>query len=57
MIGPGPRSYVYAYVDPVFTSQRYDISISINAREERTCPFFLWLLLILMSTQFSLAYT
>ena len=44
MIGPGlrsTRSYACAYVDPVFTSQRYDISISISTREERTCPFFL----------------
>jgi len=44
--------YACAYVDPIFTSQRYDISIS--TREERTCPFFLCLLLILMLTQFSL---
>ena len=46
MIGPGPRSYACAYVNPVLTSQRFDISISINTREERTCPFFLWLLLL-----------
>ena len=56
MIGPRPCAYACAYVDPVFTSQSYDISVS-TTQEERTlqCPFFFCLML--MSTQFSLAYT
>ena len=57
MIGPSrPCAYlVLIYVDPVFThSQSYDISIS----SRRTyLSVFLVLMLTLMSTQFSLAYT
>ena len=54
MIGPRPCDYACAYVDPVFTSQSYDISISTR----RTNLYvFLVLMLMLMSTQFSLAYT
>ena len=52
MIGPQPCAY--AYVDSVFTSQGYDISISTSIRRTNL-PVFL--VLMLMSTQFSLAYT
>ena len=52
MIGPRLCAYACAYVDPVFTSQSYDISISAR----RTyLPVFLVLILMLMSTQFSFA--
>ena len=54
MIGPLPCAYACAYVDPVFTSQSYDISISISTRRTNLSVF---LVLMLMSTQFSLAYT
>ena len=52
MIGPQP----YAYADPVFSSQSYDISISTSRRRMNLSVFFV-LMLMLMSTQFSLAYT
>ena len=52
MIGPRPC----AYVDPVFTSQRYDISISTSTRRTNL-SVFLVLLLLLTSTQFPLAHT
>ena len=45
-----------AYVDPVFISQSYDISISICTRNTNL-SVFLVLMLKLMSTQFSLAST
>ena len=54
MIGPRPCAYACAYVDPVFTSQSYDISISTGTRRTNLSVF---LVLMLMSTQFSLAYT
>ena len=44
----------YAYVHPVFTSQSYDISISTSTRRANLSVF---LANMLMSTQFSLAYT
>ena len=47
-IGPWPC----AYVDPVFTSQSYDISTSTRRKN-----LSVWHVLMLMSTQFSLAYT
>ena len=56
MIGPRPRAYACAYVDPVFTSQNYDIIISKSTRRTNL-SVFLVLMLMLMSTQFSLAYT
>ena len=56
MIGPRPCAYAYPWVDPVFISQSYDISISTNTRRANL-SVFLVLLLLLMSTQFSLAYT
>ena len=52
MIGPQPC----AYVDPVFTSQSCDKSISTSTRSTNL-SVFLVLMLRLMSTQFSLAYT
>ena len=54
MIGPRPCAYACAYVDPVFTSQSYDISTSTR---RANLSVFLMLMLMLMSTQFSLAYT
>ena len=56
IIGPRPCAYACAYVDPVFTSQSYDISISTTTRRTNL-SVFLVLMLMLMSTQFSLAYT
>ena len=47
MIGPRPCAYACAYVDPVFTSQSYDIRVTY---------LFVFLVLMLVSTQFSLAY-
>ena len=56
MIGPWPCTYACAYINPVFTSQSYDISISTSTRRTNV-PVFFVLMLMLMSTQFSLAYT
>ena len=56
MIGARPCVYACAYVDPVFISQSYDIGISICTRRTNL-SVFLVLMLKLMSTQFSLAYT
>ena len=53
MIGPLPCAYACAYVDPVFTSQSYDISIITSTRTN----LFVYTVLMLMSTQSSLAYT
>ena len=47
-------AYAYAYVDPVFTSQSYDISFSTSTRRTNLSVF---LVPMLMSTPFSLAYT
>ena len=49
-------AYTCAYVDPVFISQSYDISISTSTRRTNLSVFLL-VMLMLMSTQFSLAYT
>ena len=58
MIGPRPCAYARSYVDPVFCSQSYDISISTSARRTNLSVFLVLLyMLMLMSTQFSLAYT
>ena len=54
MIGPRPGAYAHADVDPVFTNQSYDISISTR---RTNLSLFLVLMFMLMSTQFSLAYT
>ena len=54
MIGPRPCAYACAYVDPVFTNQSYNLSISISTRRTNLSVF---LVLIPMLTQFSLAYT
>ena len=56
MTGPLPCAYACAYVDPVFTSQSYDISISTR-RTNLSVFLVLMLMLMLMSTQSSLAYT
>ena len=56
MIGPRPCVYACAYVAPVFTSESYDISITISTRRTNL-SVLLALILMLMSTQFSLAYT
>ena len=51
-------AYTCAYVDPVFISQSYDISISTSTRRTNLSVFLvLMLMLVLLSTQFSLAYT
>ena len=56
MIGPRPCVYACAYVAPVFTSESYDISITISTRGTNL-SVLLVLILMLMSTQFSLANT
>ena len=53
MIGPRPCAYSCAYVDSVFTSQSYDISITISTRRTNL-SVFLVLMLMLMSTHFHL---
>ena len=53
MIGPRPCAYACAYVDPVFTSQSYQINISTSTRRTN---LYVFLVLMLMSTHFSLAY-
>ena len=53
MIGPLPCAYACANVDPVFTSQSYDISRSRSTWTNLS----VFLMLMLMSTQSSLAYT
>ena len=55
MIGPRPCDYACASVDPVFTSQSYDISISTTTGRTNL-SVFLVLILMLISTQVSLAY-
>ena len=55
-IGSRPCTYACAYINPVFTSQSYDISISTSTRRMNWSVFFV-LMPMLMSTQFSLAYT
>ena len=54
MISPLRCAYARAYVDPVFTIQSYDTSISTRGTN---LSVFLVLMLVLMSRQFSLAYT
>ena len=51
MIGPLPCAYACAYVDPVFTSQSYDINISTG---RTNLSVFLVLILMPMSNQSSL---
>ena len=53
MISPRPCAYACAYVNPVFTSQSYHISIIVSTRTN----LFVYTVLMLMSTQSSLAYT
>ena len=53
MIGQLPCAYACAYVDPVFTSQSYDISRSRSTWTNLS----VFLMLMLLSTQSSLAYT
>jgi len=53
MIGPRPCAYACAYVDPVFTSQSYQININTSTRRTN---LYVFLVLMLLSTQFSLAY-
>ena len=53
MIGPQPCAHACAYVDPVFTSRSYNISMSTR---RINLSIFLMLMFMLMSTQFSLAY-
>ena len=55
MIVARPYAYACAYIDPVFTSQSYDISIRTSTRRTNL-SVFLVLILVLMSTQFSLTY-
>ena len=56
MIGPRPCAYACAYVDPVFTSQSYYISISKSTRRTNLSVFLVHVFKLL-STQFLLAYT
>ena len=54
MIGPQPCAHAGAYVDPVFTSRSYEISMSTR---RINLSIFLMLMFMPMSTQFSLTYT
>ena len=56
MIGPQPCAHACDYVDPVFTSGSYDISMSTR-RISLSIFLMLMFMFLLMSTQFSLAYT
>ena len=56
MTGPRPCAYACAYVDPVLTSQSYNISISTSTGRTNL-SVFLVLMFMLMSPVFSLAYT
>ena len=40
MIGPWPCTYACAYINPAFTSQSYDISISTSTRRMNLSGFF-----------------
>ena len=55
MIGPRPCADTCAYLDPVFTSQSYDINMSISISTRTSLSVFL--VFMPMSAQFSLAYT
>ena len=48
--------YAFVYFDPVFISQSYEISISTTTRKTNLSMFPV-VMIMLMSTQFSLAYT
>ena len=55
VIGPRPCANACANVNPVFTCQSYDITISTSTKNDLvrfSCAYAL-----LMTTQFSLAYT
>ena len=52
MIDPWPCAYACAYVDPVFTSQSYDMSTSTG---RTNLSVFLFLMLMLMLTQLTFA--
>ena len=52
MIGPRPCAYACAYVDPVFTSQSYNVSVSTRRTNKSV-----FLVRMLMSPLVSLAYT
>ena len=49
MIGPRPCAYARAYVDPVFTSQSYDINISTSTKRTNL-SIFIVLMRMLMSS-------
>ena len=44
MIGPRPCVYACAYVDPVFTSESYDIIISTRTRRTNLSVFLVLML-------------
>ena len=46
MIGRRPCAYACAYVNPVFTSQRYNISISISTRRVNLSVFLVLMLIM-----------
>ena len=54
MIGPRPCAYACAYVDPVFTSQSYDISISTSTRRTNLSVFLVLVLISLCRPSFHL---
>ena len=56
MIGPRPCAYACAYVDPVLTSQSYNIGISTSTRRTNL-SVFLVLMFMHMSPAFLVAYT
>ena len=46
MIGPWPCAYAYGYVDLVFTSQSYDISISTTTNRTNLSIFLVFMLML-----------
>ena len=46
MIGPRPCVYACVYVDPVFTSESYDIIISTRTRRTNLSVFLVLMLLL-----------
>ena len=47
MIGPRPCAYSCAYVDPVFISQSYDISITVSTRRTNLSVFLVLMLMLM----------
>ena len=53
MIGPWPCAYACAYVDPVFTGQSYDKSISTSTRRTNLSVFLVLMLMCYVAVVFT----